>query len=411
MRDKRRVLARVLMVSLAVAPAFCLPAFGHAVDYQSPPANAPRHHRHSSKPDEAFWGFLNQLMDPAYAAVSNVNIYVDGTFRYIKSNGIPNHPTGEFPNAGNPNTMSEQPYLFRVAREPKTTTSITALGMYPFGVAINGIPFDPGANEFWNRDRSSGWQYEAIVLGSRLGLDANNAHVQPGGAYHYHGIPTGLIEKLSHAKKPIMIGYAADGFPIYAPFGHSRANDAASPLKKLRSSYTVKSGQRPSGPRGRYDGTFVQDYEYAKGHGDLDECNGRFGVTSEYPSGTYYYVVTDSFPFIPRYFKGQPDESFPTRGGTRPRPGLGGGPPAGGGGFGFPGGPGMGPPGQGGMGGPGFPGGPGMGPPGQGGMGGPGFPGGPGMGPPGQGGMGGPGFPGGPGMGPPGQGGPGPTNE
>ena len=28
------------------------------------------------------------------------------------------------------------------------------------------------------------------------------------------------------------------------------------------------------------------------GLGDLDECNGRFGSTPEYPQGTYYYVST-----------------------------------------------------------------------------------------------------------------------
>lgn len=64
------------------------------------------------------------------------------------------------------------------------------------------------------------------------------------------------------------------------------------------------------GPGGKYDGTFVQDYEYVKGSGDLDECNGRTGVTPEFTNGTYYYVVTDAYPFIPRLFRGTPDSSF-----------------------------------------------------------------------------------------------------
>ena len=29
-----------------------------------------------------------------------------------------------------------------------------------------------------------------------LGTDCNNAHVQPTGAYHYHGLPEGLINRL-----------------------------------------------------------------------------------------------------------------------------------------------------------------------------------------------------------------------
>ena len=72
------------------------------------------------------------------------------------------------------------------------------------------------------------------------------------------------------------------------------------------------------GPGGKYDGTFIQDYEFVKGSGDLDECNGRKGVTPEYPDGTYYYVVTDAFPFIPRFYRGTPDSSFERRMGPPP---------------------------------------------------------------------------------------------
>ena len=52
------------------------------------------------------------------------------------------------------------------------------------------------------------------------------------------------------------------------------------------------------------------DYEYNEGLGDLDECYGREGITPEYPSGTYYYVITDSYPGIPRCFVGTPSSDF-----------------------------------------------------------------------------------------------------
>ena len=52
-------------------------------------------------------------------------------------------------------------------------------------------------------------------------------------------------------------------------------------------------------------GAFTQDYEYVEGLGDLDQCNGRFGVTPEFPEGIYYYVVTDDFPFFTRCLKGE----------------------------------------------------------------------------------------------------------
>ncbi|HVU99778.1 MAG TPA: YHYH protein, partial [Verrucomicrobiae bacterium] len=209
-----------------------------------------------------------------------------------------------------------------------------------FGIAVNGVPFDPATAEFWNNDMRSGWNYEANTGFLDLGLDQNNAHVQPSGAYHYHGLPTGLIARLARKHKVstesasmLLIGWAADGFPIYNNYGHSSPLDASSPLKKLHSSYRVKHGDRPGGaegPGGKYDGRFTADFEYVKGSGDLDECNGTYGVTPEFPRGTYYYAVTEEFPFISRFWRGEPDSSFfkrkpgPAGGrrGMRPRPGI-----------------------------------------------------------------------------------------
>lgn len=51
-------------------------------------------------------------------------------------------------------------------------------------------------------------------------------------------------------------------------------------------------------------------YEYIEKLGDLDDYNGRFGVTPEYPDGTYYYVMSNSFPYIPISFRGAPDKTF-----------------------------------------------------------------------------------------------------
>jgi hypothetical protein len=51
-------------------------------------------------------------------------------------------------------------------------------------------------------------------------------------------------------------------------------------------------------------GTFLQDYEYVAGLGDLDECNGRVGVTPEFPNGTYHYYATDTYPYLQRCVKG-----------------------------------------------------------------------------------------------------------
>jgi hypothetical protein len=110
----------------------------------------------------------------------------------------------------------------------------------------------------------------------------------------------------------VLVGWAADGFPIYGPW-IQRGNDEASKAR-ARSSYQLKKGTRPDGPGGAFDGTFVGDWEYVAGSGDLDECNGREGVMPEFPGGTYYYVLTEEFPFIPRLWRGTPDAAFLRRG-------------------------------------------------------------------------------------------------
>jgi hypothetical protein len=250
-------------------------------------------------------------------AVPQVSIEVRGAYRYITSNGIPNHEPGKFPNRNNPNSIWPQRYQFRVPVAPKVNDRpIEPAGPTLFGVAVNGVPFDPGTAEWWRDDPSRGWRMEAIGGPRNLGLDRSNAHVQPGGQYHYHGVPLGLVASIARGKSvttPVLIGWAADGFPIYTAAGYSDAMDPKSTLKVLRSSYRLRQGSRPGGdegPGGNYDGAYTRDWEYVAGSGDLDECNGRFGVTPEFRGGTYYYVVTEEYPFVPRYFRSTPDASF-----------------------------------------------------------------------------------------------------
>jgi hypothetical protein len=254
------------------------------------------------------------LANAATAQQNRVEISVEDGYRYIRANGIPDHPTGRFPNQSNPNAIAPQEYAFRVPAAPMSANRMTPVGLRPFGVAINGVPFDPNAAEFWGRDPEFGWQFEALGPAVDLGLDHNNGHVQPGGAYHYHGMPWALVQMLNTSYGMVLIGYAADGFPIYALHGHEKPNDPRSPLVKVRSSYRLRAGMRDDGPGGRFDGSFVQDYEFVNGAGDLDGCNGRFGVTPQYPGGIYHYFVTEDFPFIPRFYRGRPDQSFERRG-------------------------------------------------------------------------------------------------
>lgn len=274
-------------------------AFAHGVE-----KTANGQERRIEKPAE--FSLWNVLTSPAQAA-ARVSIDETKGYRYIKSDGLADHQTGRFPNRGNPHTIKSQDYAFRVPLAPRKNGRTTDLGHQNFGVALNGVPFDPLTAEFWNRDRRSGWNIEAMSGAMNLGLDPSNAHVQPTGAYHYHAMPTALLKRLSQQQDgPVQLGWAADGFPIYGPYGFDK--------DELKASYRIKSGTRPSGPRGKYDGTYVQDYEYAKDLGDLDACNATTAKTKAFPDGTYLYVITTAYPFIPRCWSGTPDRSFLMRG-------------------------------------------------------------------------------------------------
>lgn len=246
-------------------------------------------------------------------AVSRHSIEEHDDGRQVLANGIPDHPVGRFPNRGNPHGIRAQRYRFALPANPRPAERITRprAPAPPFGIAVNGVLFDPGTAEFWNGDPRAGWNYEALGGAVGLGIDENHAHVQPGGKYHYHGLPTLLLEELGLSAKQHspLVGWAADGFPIYALYGYRDADDPDSGIVELRSSYRLKSGRRPGGqrgPGGKYDGTFVEDYRFVDGAGDLDECNGRFCQTPEFPGGSYAYFLTRDWPAIPRAYRGRP---------------------------------------------------------------------------------------------------------
>ena len=249
---------------------------------------------------------------------TQVSVTVRNGVRRIRANGLPNHATGTFPNAHNPNSISAQSYDYSLPASPTRNADSTAYALpQPFGIAINGVLFDPFAAEWWDRSTAS-WQYEALGGGIDLGVDQNHAHVQPNGAYHYHGIPTGLAATIKSGQHSPLVGWAGDGFPIYLNRGYRRPTDAKSGTRTLATSYQLKSGTRPDGPGGAYDGTYVLDWEYREGSGDLDAANGRFAVTPEYPRGTFVYILSPGVVEIPRRFAGTLAQSFVRNGPSAP---------------------------------------------------------------------------------------------
>jgi YHYH protein len=189
---------------------------------------------------------------PKHPFNDNVKITFTDEHMIVESDGIPNHETGKFPNADNPNRILKQSYRFFIPLKPKLADKPTKTPMGPIGVAINGIPF---YNQF-NKEGQDAVKAEVF--------DSCCGHPDPKGAYHYHKYPVCVKSPFKNEadKHSPLIGYAFDGFAIYGPNG--------------------ENGKPPA---------------------DLDECNGH----SDKERG-YHYHVTEKAPYIIGAYKGVVEE-------------------------------------------------------------------------------------------------------
>jgi hypothetical protein len=229
------------------------------------------------------------------------------------SNSIPNHDFND-DSAHFATKVSENTINVEITASPEFATSPTTLAVDDNGIMLNGVKLSLlSAGCYGVEDGKTGchdenqpFRYDPMSPLNNFGTDTHNAHTQPGGRYHYHGSPEALFDTNGNSVSPV-IGFARDGYPIYGKY----FNDGGT-IRKAESSYTLKSGTRSAvtyngeryNPGGSYDGTYIDDWEYSEGEGDLDECN---GMTVD---GTYGYYVTDTFPWVLNCYKGTPDSSF-----------------------------------------------------------------------------------------------------
>ena len=198
-----------------------------------------------------------------------------------------------------------------------------------FSYLNNSIKVEAGTAETYT---SSGKTYNisAKNLYQDVGLDPSNSHNQPTmssgstqkyGYYHLHGMPEGQIARLGKGNNTMtLVGFAVDGFPIYARYGYTNPNSSTGGVTVMKSNYRIRTASeltaagystRPSASIAPY-GSFEQDWVFdatssASSKGHLDACNGRYGVTPESPStAVYHYFITDSYPFVPRCVFGTP---------------------------------------------------------------------------------------------------------
>ena len=236
-----------------------------------------------------------------------VSVTSSSTSMDINSNGIPNH---DWVSALGPGG-DEQTLTWSIPLNPTNDTTgghtptncPAANGQWEcaadrgqVAVATNGVPIfgpeeGPGGDAvaldffYFTEDRQPidlGYcGAHAGPTGVHYHWDAMCQYWEPESGQTMQDYDWSLIDSTQHS--PI-IGWAFDGYPIYGMYTW----DDSGAVKGMKSSYEVERTSE-GGDQG-YNG--IDDWNYVSGSGDLDECNGRFGPTPEYPGGTYYYVST-----------------------------------------------------------------------------------------------------------------------
>lgn len=244
----------------------------------------------------------------------------------------------------NPGGVLPQNYTFRFPRNPTVTnTKVISPKTGAIGMLVNGVPIYGLSNSFsWSSATNTNspgpqgqqiWNVEVYKSEGFVLDTAFGAHPQQQGAYHSHATPYRLYKNTPVTQHSPLVGFAFDGYPVYGPYAYSTPTNAASAVTRMKSGYslrnTINRHMLPDGTAlnaSQYGpaistqypiGFYCEDYEWlASNAGDLDEYNGRYCVTPDYPNGTYAYFVTvdaSGVPAFPYYiginYYGQPDNA------------------------------------------------------------------------------------------------------
>lgn len=205
----------------------------------------------------------------------------------------------------------------------------------PLGMTLNGIPIYsffhasktlPGSSI----SAAAGFNWNMVGLPSYFKSDLAGGYISADGKYNYKNgkfIKNGWTDYIFWSKNKYLfssyngdhfrhpnghskiIGFSFDGYPIYGPFAYANGFNINSEIIRMTSSFftrTSEAYQRGFSYNEFSAGSFVEDYVFQNGYGTLDEYNGRFAQTPEYPQGTYAYFLTFSddnlttpaFPYI-----------------------------------------------------------------------------------------------------------------
>lgn len=328
--------------------------------------------------------------NPTYSDVSEVNY--SANWVYIRTTGLASHIMGPWyldaaKTQNFPNFPSNTAVVYRIPRTPTIPVTKTLTGLGATGRMVNGVSMFDSRDAFsyvnasatdatptngltgdgiWNRD---GYHNEGVTF------DPGLAH-QAGNNYHYHAQPIALRYQLGDhvdynattnrytesasavTQHSPILAWAADGLPVYGPYGYSDPTNAASGVRRMISGFALRDGTNGTtaitvrqvlplwaqriqsrttltanqyGPsvNATYQlGHYIEDFDYRGDLGqtqttgatirdfDLNEQNVRFCVTPEYPGGTWAYFTTinaDGTPMYP-YTTGRAYYGSPTGG-------------------------------------------------------------------------------------------------
>ena len=329
------------------------------------------------------WSRVGVQSSPTYAGIHE--IHDSQNWVYIKTSGLGLHKMGpwylnEAKTRNFPSFPSNTATTYRIPKNPTTfngssSTTAGTIGFFVDGVALfdsrdtfsyinnsssDGSPMGGGRGDgIWNRDA---YVNEGVTFDAAYAHQARNLH-------HYHANAPAVrhllgdsvdyneslnryTEKFNGNHSPIL-GWVADGHPIYGPYGYSDAMDPNSEIRIMISGYQKRDGTNGStnlSSTGRRSlpkwantlqgrdlvlssieygpnvsttyilGHYLEDYAYKGNLGldqgsdfDLDQYNGRYCVTPEFPDGVWAYFTTiedNGIPVFPynvgRNFYGTP---------------------------------------------------------------------------------------------------------
>ncbi|MFY7740377.1 MAG: YHYH protein [Flavobacterium sp.] len=268
------------------------------------------------------------------AALANIQtVQYSPNWVYVTTQGVPSFITGPF--FANPNTVitaTNAIYKFPLNPTQNLGTPIFTgagnIGIFKNGVGLfsygDGFSYNPATNS----DAPTGgaiWRRDAVKA-EIIGFDCSKAHPAAQGNYHHHQNPSAFnfdliqlsticnlyssdgLYTINPSEHSPLLGFAYDGFPIYGAYAYTNGIDDSNGVSRMKSSYQLRNITA----RTHYaDGTDVvdgpaintnfplgwyrEDYEYIVHSNDptyLDEHNGRFCKTPEYPNGIYCYFTT-----------------------------------------------------------------------------------------------------------------------